>query len=317
VAANTLHDEEALGKAYDGRLMKRLLRYLRPYRGPTLFAVILLLIGSATQVALPWLVQVAIDDYITKGNAAGFGWIVLGYLVVMLVSFGTTYGQTFITLWIGQKVQFDIRMQVFRHIQKLHLGYYDKNPVGRMLTRVTNDVNVLDELFSSGVVSIVGDIFTLVFIVAMLFYYDWRLALVTFVVLPLLVGASFVFRARVRDVYREVRLKTARLNAFLQEHLTGIRIVQLFTQEARTYEKFDRINTDLRTQHFRSVHYYAVFFPTVELIGTLSVGLLLYFGGRQIGLGLLTFGELVAFIQLVQRFYRPIQDLSEKYNILQ
>ena len=316
-AASSLHEEEALGKAYDARLMKRLLLYLKPYRWWTLFAVGLLLIGSATQVALPWLVQVAIDNYIAKGNAAGFGWIVMGYLVVMLVSFGSTYGQTFITMWIGQKVQFDIRMQVFRHLQKLHLGYYDKNPVGRMLTRVTNDVNVLDELFSSGVVTIVGDIFTLVFIVAMLFYYDWRLALITFVVLPLLVVASFVFRAKVRDVYREVRLKTARLNAFLQEHLTGIRIVQLFTQEARTYDKFDRINTDLRTQHFRSVYYYAVFFPTVELIGTLSVGLLLYFGGRQIGLGLLTFGELVAFIQLVQRFYRPIQDLSEKYNILQ
>ncbi|MBI5267080.1 MAG: ABC transporter ATP-binding protein, partial [candidate division Zixibacteria bacterium] len=247
MAASSHHDEEALGKAYDAGLMKRLLGYLRPYRTRTLLAVALLLIGSATQVALPWLVQVAIDDYIAVGNAAGFGWIVLGYLVVMLVSFGSTYGQTFITMWIGQKVQFDIRMQIFRHLQKLSLRYYDKNPVGRLLTRVTNDVNVLDELFSSGVVSIVGDIFTLVFIVGMLFYYDWRLALITFVVLPLLVAASFIFRAKVRDVYREVRLKTARLNAFLQEHLTGIRIVQLFTQEARTYEKFDRINKDLRT----------------------------------------------------------------------
>jgi len=199
----------------------------------------------------------------------------------------------------------------------LHLGYYDKNPVGRMLTRVTNDVNVLDELFSSGVVAIVGDVFTLLFIVGMLLYYNWQLALITFLVLPLLVAATFMFRAKVRDVYREVRLKTARLNAYLQEHLTGIRIVQLFTQEARAYDKFDKINTDLRTQHFRSVYYYAVFFPTVELIGTLSAGLLLYFGGVKIEAGILTFGELVAFLQLVQRFYRPIQDLSEKYNILQ
>jgi ATP-binding cassette subfamily B protein len=260
---------------------------------------------------------VAIDDYIGKGDASGFTWIVFAYLGVMLVSFGSMYGQTYITMWLGQKVQYDIRMQVFKHLQKLHLGYYDKNPVGRMLTRVTNDVNVLDELFSSGVVAIVGDIFTLLFIVGMLLYYNWQLALITFLVLPFLVVATFMFRAKVRDVYREVRLKTARLNAYLQEHLTGIRIVQLFTQEARAYDKFDKINTDLRTQHFRSVYYYAVFFPTVELIGALSVGLLLYFGGIKIEAGLLTFGELVAFMQLVQRFYRPIQDLSEKYNILQ
>lgn len=317
MAANGFHEEEALGKAYDARLMKRLLAYLKPYRGVTALAVILLLIGSATQVALPWLVQVAIDDYIGKSDASGFTWIVFAYLGVMLVSFGSMYGQTFITMWLGQKVQFDIRMQVFKHLQKLHLGYYDKNPVGRMLTRVTNDVNVLDELFSSGVVAIVGDVFTLLFIVGMLLYYNWQLALITFLVLPLLVAATFMFRAKVRDVYREVRLKTARLNAYLQEHLTGIRIVQLFTQEARAYDKFDKINTDLRTQHFRSVYYYAVFFPTVELIGTLSAGLLLYFGGVKIEAGILTFGELVAFLQLVQRFYRPIQDLSEKYNILQ
>ncbi len=317
MAENGFHEEEALGKAYDARLMRRLLAYLKPYKGITALAVVLLLIGSATQVALPWMVQVAIDDYIAKQNADGFTWIVLGYLVVMLVSFGSTYGQTYITMWLGQKVQFDIRMQVFRHLQKLHLGYYDKNPVGRMLTRVTNDVNVLDELFSSGVVSIVGDVFTLLFIVGMLLYYNWQLALITFLVLPLLIAATFVFRAKVRDVYREVRLKTARLNAYLQEHLTGIRIVQLFTQEARAYDKFDKINTDLRTQHFKSVYYYAVFFPTVELIGTLSVGLLLYFGGVKIEAGILTFGALVAFMQLVQRFYRPIQDLSEKYNILQ
>jgi ATP-binding cassette subfamily B protein len=317
MAANGFHEEEALGKAYDSRLMKRLLAYLKPYRGVTALAVTLLLIGSATQVALPWLVQVAIDDYIGKADTSGFTWIVFAYLGVMLVSFGSMYGQTFITMWLGQKVQFDIRMQVFKHLQKLHLGYYDKNPVGRMLTRVTNDVNVLDELFSSGVVAIVGDVFTLLFIVGMLLYYNWQLALITFLVLPLLVAATFMFRARVRDVYREVRLKTARLNAYLQEHLTGIRIVQLFTQEARAYDKFDKINTDLRTQHFRSVYYYAVFFPTVELIGTLSAGLLLYFGGVKIEAGILTFGELVAFLQLVQRFYRPIQDLSEKYNILQ
>ncbi len=317
MAEPTLHEEEALGKAYDNRLMRRLLTYIRPYKASVSLAVFLLLLGSITQIALTFLVQIGIDDYIKVGDPNGFLMIVLAYLVVMLITFGASYGQTYITMVLGQKVQYDMRMQIYRHLQKLHLGYFDKNPVGRLLTRVTSDVNVLDELFSSGVVTIIGDVFTLLLIVGAMLYYNWRLALVTFSVLPILIAAIFVFRAKVRDVYREVRIKVARLNAFLQEHLTGIRIVQLFAQEDRTYKRFDDINADLRNQHFRSVYYYAVFYPAVEFIGVLSTGLLLYFGGFSIQEGLLTFGELVAFLQLVQRFYRPIQDLSEKYNILQ
>lgn len=317
MAANGLHEEEALGKAYDARLMKRLLRYLRPYKGATALAVLMLLIAALAQVALPFLTQYGIDNYIKNKDTHGLGLIALAYFGVMLFMLAATYGQTYITMWLGQRVQFDIRMELYRHLQKLHLQYYDRNPVGRLLTRVTNDVNVLNDMFSSGVVTIIGDVLTLVFIVTALLYYNWKLALVTFTVLPLLVAATFVFRAKVRNVYREVRLTLAKANAFLQEHISGVKIVQLFTQEAATRAKFDTINAELRNNHFRSIIYYAVFFPTVEIIGALSIGLLVYYGGFRINDGTLTFGALVAFIQLVQRFYRPIADLAEKYNVLQ
>lgn len=317
MASHGLHEEEALGKAYDARLMKRLLTYLRPYKSATAFAVLLLLVAALAQVALPFLTQYGIDNYIKAKDAHGLGLVALAYLGVMLLMLAATYGQTYITMWLGQRVQFDIRMELFRHLQRLHLQYYDRNPVGRLLTRVTNDVNVLNDMFSSGVVTIIGDVLTLVFIVTALLYYNWKLALVTFTALPLLIAATFVFRAKVRNVYREVRLTLAKANAFLQEHLTGVKIVQLFTQEKATSHKFDVINAELRNNHFRSVLYYAVFFPTVEIIGALSIGLLVYYGGFRINDGTLTFGALVAFIQLVQRFYRPIADLAEKYNILQ
>ncbi len=311
------HEEEALGKAYDARLMKRLLRYLRPYRHVVVLAVILLLLSSLFQISLTFLIQIGIDDYIKVQNKSGLGNIALLYLGAIVLALLASYAQLFLTMWLGQKVQHDIRMQIFRHLQKLHLGFFDKNPVGRLVTRVTNDVNVLNELFSSGVVTIIGDLFMLVLIIGALLYYNWKLALITFTVLPLLVIATFVFRAKVRNVYRDVRTKLARLNAFMQEHITGMTVVQLFTQEKRIFDKFDAINRSLRATHLRGIYYYAVFFPTVEIISAISVGLLLYYGGLQIEAATLTFGELVAFIHLVERFYRPIRDLSEKYNILQ
>jgi ATP-binding cassette subfamily B multidrug efflux pump len=317
MAKNGFFEEEALGKAYDSRLMKRLLTYLRPYRWPVVGAVFCLLVGSLAQIGLAFVTQHAIDNYIAKGVMDGFGWMALLYLGVMLLAFLASYGETFITMWLGQRVQFDVRMQVFRHLQRLHPQFYDRNPVGRLLTRVTNDVNVLNEMFSSGVVTIIGDILMLTFIVAALLYFNWKLALITFTALPLLVGASFVFRYKVRNVYRNVRLTLARLNSFMQEHITGMKIVQLFTHEKKTYEKFDHVNSELQGHHFRSVMYYAVFFPTVEVIGAFSLALLLYNGHSAILAGALTFGQLVAFIQLVQRFYRPIADLAEKYNVLQ
>ncbi len=315
--ADNYHEEEALGKAYDARLMRRLMQYIRPYRWWLALAVALLLVTSLVQISLAFITQIAIDDYIISGHGDGLLHMCLAYMAVILVGFGATYSQLYITQWLGQKVQHDVRMEIFAHIQKLHLGFFDKNPVGRLVTRVAGDVNVLNELFSSGVVSVIGDIFMLILIVAALLYYNWQLALITFVVMPLLVVATFVFRSKVRDVFRQVRLKTARLNAFVQEHISGIKVVQLFVQEDRTYRKFDEINSDLRNAHLRGIYYYALFFPTVEVIGAISLGLLLYYGGFQIEAGFLTFGGLVAFINLVERFYRPIRDLAEKYNILQ
>lgn len=317
MAADNYHEEEALGKAYDARLMRRLLTYLRPYRAAVAAAAIMLLVVSLLQVAVPHIMKIAIDDYIGPKDLDGLTNIILLFAAVLVVGAAVRYVQTYLTIWVGQKVLHDIRRQVFAHLQGLNLAFYDKNPVGRMVTRVTSDVNTLNEMFSSGVVTIIGDLFTLALIVGVLLHYNWQLALITFAVVPLLVAATFVFRAKVRNVYRQVRARVARINAFLQEHVTGIKVVQLFNQEDRVFEKFEKINVSLRAAHFKSIYYYATFFPTVEIIGTLAIGLVLYFGGVRIQSGVLTFGELVAFITLVEMFYRPIRDLSEKYNILQ
>ncbi|MEE8149763.1 MAG: ABC transporter ATP-binding protein [candidate division Zixibacteria bacterium] len=317
MTAENYHKEEALGKAYDSRLMKRLLTYLRPYKLQVAAGVLLLIIGSLVQVGMVFLIKSGIDTYIAQGDAAGLGLLAVTFAGAILVAFGAGYAELYIMTWLGQRVQDDIRMQIFRHIQKLHTGYFDRTPVGRIVTRLTNDVNALNEMFSSGVIAVIGDIFMLTLIVGALLYLNWQLALITFIVLPLLIGATMIFRAKVRDVYRIVRTKLAVLNAFTQEHITGMTIVQLFSREKRTHSQFDEINRGLRSAHFRSIYYYAMFFPTVEIIGSLSVALLLYFGGLKIYEGVLTFGGLVAFIQLVEKFYRPIRDLSEKYNILQ
>ena len=314
---NNYHDEEVLGKAYDARLMKRLLTYIRPYRWLVVVAVILLLLGSLVQISFAFITQIAIDDYIAKGDHAGLVRLALVFLLAVVLSFGASYAQLYITAWLGQRVLHDIRMQIFSHLQKLRLSYFDRNPVGRLVTRVTSDVNVLNEMFSSGVVTVVGDLFMLALIVGALLYYNWRLALITFMVVPLLIGATFLFRAKVRRVYREVRTRIAQLNAFVQEHIGGVRLLQLFVREDRTYGKFDKINSDLQSVHHRGIYYYAIFFPAVEIISAFSLALLLYYGGASINDATLTFGELVAFIHLVERFYRPIRDLSEKYNILQ
>ncbi len=317
MSAENYHQEEALGKAYDSRLMKRLLTYLRPYKKQVALGVVFLLIASGLQIAMVFLLKTGIDRFIAAKDSAGLALIAGVFSAAIVAGFFIEYVQLYLTTWLGQRVQDDLRMQIFRHVQNLHMGYFDRTPVGRIVTRLTNDVNALNEMFSSGVVTVIGDIFMLSLIVGAMLYLNWQLALITFSALPLLIGATLVFRAKVRDVYRIVRTKLAQLNAFMQEHITGMTIVQLFNRESKTFTKFDAINTDLRSAHFRSIYYYAVFFPVVEIIGALSAGLLLYYGGLKIYEVGLTIGGLVAFIQLVEKFYRPIRDLSEKYNILQ
>lgn len=317
MAAQEFHEEDVLGRSYDGRLMRRLLSYTKPYRWLMASAVFLLLLVSVSQVIQARLIQEAVDNNITVGETDGFITIMWLFFAVIALSFLGTFAQVYMTQWLGQRIQYTIRMQVFAHFQKLHLGFFDKNPVGRLVTRVTNDINVLNEMFSSGVVNIFGDLFMLVLIVSYMMYINWQLALITFTVVPLMVVATLVFKAKARGAYREVRVRLARVNAFLQEHITGMSIIQLCRQEKHASEKFDRINADLRQVHHRSIYYYALFFPAVELFGAVAVGLVLYYGGLRILADQLSLGELIAFLYLVERFFRPLRDLAEKYNILQ
>jgi len=315
--SDNYHVEEVLGKAYDSRLMKRLLLYLKPYRWLVTVSVIILIVSSLAQLAGPYLTKIAIDDYIVKGDSQGLFKIILLFLGTIGIGFSLQYFQVYLMEYVGQKVMYDLRMQIFSKVQGMDLKFFDNNPVGRILTRITSDVETLHELFTSGVVAIFGDIFTLIGIIIMMLTINWQMALVLFSVMPFLIIATSLFRKKVRQAYRDVRTTTARINAFAQEHITGITEVQSFTAEDRTFNSFDDINRELRGAHVRSVFYYAVFFPFVELIGAISLALIIGYGGNLVLGGLLTLGALVAFIQYADRFFQPIRDLSEKYNILQ
>jgi ATP-binding cassette subfamily B multidrug efflux pump len=313
----SIHDEEVLGKAYDGRLMRRLLGYLRPYWRLALLALVAIVAGAALQLVQPWLIKVAIDHYIASGDLAGVGRIAAWFLLVLIASFGLEFGQTWLMQMTGQRIMFDMRMQIYGHLQRLSLPFYDRHPVGRLMTRVTTDVDVLNELFSAGVVSVFGDIFMLAGIMAVLVAMDWRLALIAFSVLPLIVLITQWFRRHVRESYRTVRVWIARINAFLQEHISGMSTVQLFRREARGYQQFDTINAVHRDANVRSIFYYAVFYPAIEVVGALAAALIIWQGGGWVLEGSLTLGALVAFLQYSQRFFRPISDMSEKFNMLQ
>jgi len=310
-------EEEILGKAYDARLMKRLSKYLKPYRLHIALAIAILILASLADLAGPYITKIAIDRYIQTKNIGGLQGIIWILIAVMAVQFIFQYIEVYITQWVGQKTMYDMRMQVFSHIEHLGLSFFDKNPVGRLVTRTTSDVSALNELFTSGVVAIFGDIITLFGIIGMMLYLNWRLAAVTMVVVPFLFVATVIFRSKVRESFRRIRTRVAKLNAFLQEHIAGMWIVQSFVAENRTFHKFDSINADLRDNHLKSVFYFAVFFPVVELLGAVSLALIVWYGGGQLIRGALTFGALVAFIQYADRFFQPIRDLSEKYNILQ
>jgi ATP-binding cassette subfamily B protein len=311
------HDDEILGKAYDARLMRRLLGYLRPYKLQVAVALAAIVTASVLQLAQPYLMKVAIDRYIATGDLAGIDRIALAFLAILLASFGLEYLQTWVLQMTGQRIMFDMRMQLYRHLQRLDIQFYDRNPVGRLMTRVTSDVDVLNDLFTAGVVSIFGDVFTLLGIMIVLVTMDWRLALVAFSVLPLIVLVTQWFRTNVRESYRTVRLWIARINAFLQEHITGMATVQLFRQESRSFGRFDGINRRHRDANVESIFYYAVFYPAIEVIGALASALIIWFGGWWTLEGTLTVGSLVAFLLYSQRFFRPISDMSEKFNVLQ
>ncbi len=312
-----LQEEEALGKAYDARLMRRLLAYLRPYRLRVAIAVVMLIAASALALVGPWLTMEVIDGAIPRGDFAALRNLAIIFFVALLLSGVLEYARTILTTWIGQNVMLDLRQEIFRHLQRLRLAYYDRNPVGRLMTRLTSDVEVLNEMFTSGVVTIFGDVFTVAFIMVAMLIMDWRLALVTFAVLPLVFGAAWLFRKKVREAYRDIRVRLARINAYLQERITGVRVVQLFRQERTATRWFREINDDHLDAHLRSITYYALFFPVIEVVASVALALIIWYGGNKALEGTLTIGVIAAFLQYARRFFRPIQDLSEKYNILQ
>lgn len=351
-------EEEVLGKAYDGRLMRRLLTYLRPYKWHVVVALAAIVLKSALDVLGPFLTKIAIDKYLAKSpNSQSYSRSWIGdrlssnpltgiaqigglYVGILVFTFTLEFVQTYLMQWTGQKVMFDLRKQIFRHLQFMHVGFFDKNPVGRLVTRVTTDVDALNEMFTAGVVSIFEDVFVLAGIIAIMMEMNWKLALITFSVLPLIIYATLIFRDKVRDSYRRIRTAIARINSYLQEAVSGMLVLQLFNRERRAYKKFSEINASHMEAFKDAILSYSVYYPVVEILSSIAVASIIWFGGNEIlqhmrvsslsvsfpkkGLptfhvvpGLMTIGVLVAFMQYAQRFFRPIQDLSEKYNILQ
>jgi ATP-binding cassette subfamily B protein len=313
----THHEEEALGKAYDSRLMRRLLTYLKPYRLQVLVALVIIVGVALLQVSGPFLTKIGIDNYIARHDYSGLNRITLIYFAVIAFAFLLGYIQTYLMQLTGQKIMFDLRMQIFAHLQELPLSFFDRNPVGRLMTRVTTDVDVLNELFTSGVVTLLGDIMVLVGIVVIICVLNLKLALIALSVIPLLFLITIVFKVKARDSYRRVRTAIARINAFLQEHITGMSVVQLLNHESKSFGEFDDINRVHLAANLDSVMAYSVFYPAVEIVSAAAIALIIWYGGGSVIQKELTFGGLVAFLQYAEKFFRPIADLSEKYNILQ
>ena len=326
-----IQEEEVLGKAYDSRLMKRLLKYLRPYTWQVVVALLAIILKAGADVLGPYLTKVAVDRYLahtitshsfldrwlSSAPLIGIAQIAALYVGLQLFSFLLEFLQTYYMQWTGQKVMFDLRSQIFRHLQRMHIAFFDKNPVGRLVTRVTTDVDALNEMFTAGVVSIFEDVFVLAGILIIMLRMNWKLALITFAVLPLIFWATTIFRTNVRESYRRIRVAIARINSYLQEHVSGMMVLQLFNREKRSYEEFSQVNKSHMDAFKDAILAYAIYYPVVEVLSSIAVACIIWFGGLDVIGGVTTLGVLVAFIQYAQRFFRPIQDLSDKYNILQ
>jgi len=335
------HHEDEGAKAFDKHLARRLLRYLKPYRVRATASVGLVILSSLLEIAGPAIIAVGVDLYVTPlsgANTVGIsqkigmwlaahGWAfdrLTGvnvaatlYFLTLFADFAVLYTQMVLMNLMGQYIMYDLRKQIFRHLQRLDVQFFDRNPVGRLMTRVTTDVDALNDMFTAGFVAIFGDIFVLVGIIIVLFWMNWRMALVLFSITPFILIVSMWFRRGARLTYRQVRARIAAINAFLQEHISGMSTVQLFNREAREMEKFDALNVRHRDANIDAIFYYAVFYPVIELIQTVGIALIVWYGGGQVLRNTLSVGALIAFFQYAQRFYEPISDLSEKYNILQ
>jgi ATP-binding cassette, subfamily B, multidrug efflux pump len=310
-------EEEVLGKSIDSQLFRRLITYFKPYKLQIAIATVLTITIAALAAVRPRLTPIAIDDKIANKDIPGLQWIVIILLGTLIVQGIIQYLMAYLTSWIGQKIIYDLRKKVFEHTIGLNLKFFDNNPIGRLVTRVTNDIEVLYEVFSSGLVTAFGDIFTIIWILWFMFTLDWRLSLVTLSVLPILIYATSVFRKKVRKSYSRIRILVAKMNSYIQEHITGISVVQLFVKEKQTIQEFEKINREHTDQNKKSIFYYAVFFPIVELIGAIAVGLIIWYGGGRVFSDVISVGVIISFIQFTEMFFRPIRDLSEKYNILQ
>jgi ATP-binding cassette subfamily B protein len=315
--AHDHHEEATPSGGYDRRLMRRLARYVVPHLRAVSIAAVAMLVAAVCELLQPWFTQQAIDRYIASGDLQGLARICGVFLGLLVVGFLAEYTQTFILQITGQRMMQTLRTDIYTHLQRLDVAFYDRNPVGRLMTRVTTDVDALNELFATGVITVIGDVLVLLGITVALLALDWRLALVAFSVVPAMVWVAHWFRTHVRESYRQVRGLVARLNAFLQEHLTGMSTVQMFNQEARTLTRFDAINRRHRDVNIASIFYYAVFYPAIEVLAALSGALIIWFGSGRTMAGSLSIGVLVAFLQYSRRFFQPISDLSEKFNILQ
>jgi ATP-binding cassette, subfamily B, multidrug efflux pump len=317
MAGANFEDDEILGKAYDGRLMRRLVIFVKPYWWRLVLAMALLFGAALAELAPPYLVSRAIDGPIAAGNPAGMLPIFGLYIGALLVSFGCRYGQTYIMQSTGQQVMVDIRMRIFSHIQQMSLSFFDRNPVGRLITRLTNDVDALNEFLAQGMVSLLGDSARLVFIVVTMLLLNWRLALISFIMLPAMVLATMFFQRVMRSAFRAVRQRLARINAYLNEQITGILVTQLFNREDRSLLRFEELSNDYRTAQFRSLLAFSIFFPTVSFLSIVASALLLNLGGQTVLGGLATIGMLVAFIQYTDQAFGPIRQIADNYNTLQ
>src|SRR6266511_2720188 len=314
---NPDQDPELLGKAYDPRLMRRLWGVTRPHGRLVLLSMLLFPAVAALELLQPWLTKIAIDRYILTGDWPGLTRIAVAYLACLLALYGLRVAVSYLTQLAGQRVMHDLRAALFAHLQRQDAAFFDRSPVGRLMTRVLTDVEAINELFASGAMAVVGDVLTLAGVVVIMLGLNWELALVTFALVPVLAVGAAYFRLKARDSYRGVRTRLARLNAFLQESLQGMAVIQLFAREGRERRLFGSLNADLRRAQFRSTFYEASLYAGVEAIGSSAVALLLWYGGGQVVAGALTFGGLVAFLEYTNRFFLPIRDLGAKYTVMQ
>jgi ATP-binding cassette subfamily B protein len=330
--AQQTREEDPIGKVYDSRLMRRLGRYVRPYWIQAAISTLAVSLKSMSDVTGPYLVKVAIDRYLTGAPSSATNWLTRRlpsdpwtgitelatiYIGALVLSYGFQFTETYLMQWLGQKMMFDLRRDIFRHMQRMHIGFFDTHAVGRLVTRLTSDVDAINEMFTAGILAIVDDFFNLLFMAAVMLTINWRLALITFAVLPVIFIVTRMFRNSVRESYRRVRTAIARINSFTQEHISGMAVVQLFNREQRAFDDFEAVNRQHMIAFKDTIYAYALYYPAVEILSSLAIALVIWRGGFGVLNGVVTIGVLAMFIQYSQRFWRPIQDLSDKYNILQ